>query len=269
MTHGILRLAASGALLASLAAAQKLEVDLVDDQVLKERLASGAVPYDARQARIEELFHQAGCPVEELRVDKTSADVICALPGQTNAVIAVGGHFDFVTAGTGIVDDWSGASMLASLYQALKIRPRRHTFLFIAFAAEEKGLVGSSRYVRNMTREQRARVRAFVNLECLGLTPPKVWLSRATPALVARLDEVAGALHVHVDGVNVERVGDDDSHPFLSAQIPVITIHSLTQDTFPILHSKRDRMEAIHFDDYYAAFKLVSCYLAYLDVKLD
>jgi hypothetical protein len=48
---------------------------------------------------------------------------------------------------------------------------------------------------------------------------------------------VASALGVPPTGVNVDNVGDDDSHPFLDARIPVITIHSVTQETFPILHS--------------------------------
>jgi len=244
-------------------------VDLVDPPLLRNRLANGAVGLRQRQAKIEDLFHDVRCPVEEQRVDKNSGNVICTLPGQTSSTIMIGGHFDFVEAGKGIVDDWSGASLLASLYQALKSRPRRHTFVFVAFAAEERGLVGSSRYVRDMTPEQKALTRAFVNLECLGLTTVKVWTRRSTPALVMRLSEVARALDIPLQGVNVDRVGDDDTHPFLSAHIPVISIHSVTQETFPILHTARDRMDAIHFDDYYAAYKLAAYYLAYLDVKTE
>ena len=60
-------------------------------------------------------------------------------------------------------------------------------------------------------------------------------------------------------------MGDDDSHPFLSAKIPVLTIHSLTQQTFGILHTGRDQLSAIHPDDYYAAYRLAATYLAFLD----
>ena len=73
-------------------------------------------------------------------------------------------------------------------------------------------------------------------------------------------------LGIPLQGVNVDRVGDDDTHPFLSAHIPVISIHSVTQETWSILHSPRDRMDAINFEDYYAAYKLAAYYLAYLDV---
>src|SRR5206468_9934016 len=197
-----------------------------------------------RQAAIRDLFTEVGCAVEEQRVEHFSGNVICTLLGKTSSTIVVGGHFDFVENGKGMVDDWSGASLLPSLYQALKSRPRQHTYVFVAFAGEERGLLGSSWYLKKLTTEQKAPIRAFINLECLGLTPVKVWAHRSTPALLAHLDVVARAIKITVPGVNVERIGDDNTHPFLSAHIPVITIHSVTQETFRILHSDRDRMDA-------------------------
>ena len=64
-------------------------------------------------------------------------------------------------------------------------------------------------------------------------------------------------------------VGDDDSHPFLSARIPVITLHSVTQETLGLLHTPRDQIGAIHLDDLYEAYKLAASYLAALDSKLE
>jgi putative aminopeptidase FrvX len=263
------RLVAVAVLLTGCCLAEKLEVDLVTPVLVRNRLESGVVGHRERQAAIRDLFRDAGCSVEEQRIDRSAGNVICTLPGQTSSTIVVGGHFDFADHGKGIVDDWSGASLLPSLYQALKGRPRQHTYIFVAFAAEEQGLVGSSRYVKSLTAEQKAVTRAFVNLECLGLTPVKVWTHRSAPDLVARLAEVARAIEVTVQGVNVEQVGDDDTHPFLSAHIPVISIHSVTQDTIRILHSERDRLDAINFDDYYTAYKLAAYYLAYLDLKAE
>jgi Zn-dependent M28 family amino/carboxypeptidase len=252
------RTAAVAVLLTGFGLAQTLDVDRVVETVVKKRLSSGEVKPRQRQAAIRDLFTEVGCSVEEQPIDKSSGNVICTLPGQTNSTIVVGGHFDFVDRGRGIVDDWSGVSLLPSLYESLKNRPRQHTYVFVAFAGEERGLVGSSRYVKKLTPDQKARIRAFVNLECLGLTPVKVWVHRSTPALVARLIEVARAINTSLQGVDVERVGDDDTHPFFLAHIPVISIHSVTQETFQILHTVRDRLDAIHFDDYYAAYKLAA-----------
>lgn len=48
----------------------------------------------------------------------------------------------------------------------------------------------------------------------------------------------------------------------------MISIHSVTSETLPILHSKRDDIMAVQMDDYDAAYRLVVFYLAYLDNKL-
>jgi Zn-dependent M28 family amino/carboxypeptidase len=260
---------AVAALLAVSCFAEKLEVNLVVERLVKSRLERGEVKPKLRQATIRELFTDVGCTAEEQNISKSDGNVICTLPGETSSTITVGGHFDFVDNGRGIVDDWSGTSLLPSLYQSLNSKPRKHTYAFVAFAQEERGLVGSSHYVKKLTKEQKELLRAFVNLECLGLTPVKIWLRRSTPFLVTSLDQVANAIQTTVDAVNVDKVGDDDTHPFLAAHIPVITIHSITPETWGILHSRHDRLDAINFDDYYKAYKLIAYYLAYLDSNLE
>jgi hypothetical protein len=263
------RRAAQIAALGTLLYADNIEIALVDPATVQQRLEQGVLPLNERQEAIQRLFSDAGCAAEEQPVNKRSANVICTLKGTSDdAAIVVGGHFDFVDKGQGIVDDWSGTSLLPSLYQALSGRPRKHTFVFVAFAAEETGLNGSRRYVRNLTPDQRKNVRAFVNLECLGLSAPKVWLQRAARDLVTWLQDASMGLGLHLEGVNLDNVGWDDSFPFTEKKIPVITVHSVTQQTFPILHTARDQVSAINPALYYDTYRLVSVYLAHLDGKL-
>jgi Iap family predicted aminopeptidase len=59
-----------------------------------------------------------------------------------------------------------------------------------------------------------------------------------------------------------------DSESFARYQIPRITLHSVTQKTWPILHSPFDKMAAIQMNDYYDSYKLIAGYLAYLDDSL-
>jgi len=269
LTHRIIGPAVVAVLIVGSSFAQKLEVNLASESLIESRLASGQVRGRQRQAVIRGLFADAGCSAEEQPVGRHSGNVVCTLAGDTGSTIAAGGHFDFVDAGQGIVDDWSGASLLPSLYEALKTHPRRHTYVFIAFTDEEQGLVGSARYIKKLTADQKARIHAFVNLECLGLNPVKYWANRSTPALVQDLADVAAGLGDSLQAVNVDKVGDDDTHSFLNAKIPVISIHSITPDTFGILHSARDKMAAIDFKNYYEAYKLAANYLAYLDAKVE
>jgi len=72
-----------------------------------------------------------------------------------------------------------------------------------------------------------------------------------------------------LSAVNVDRVGLSDSGPFLSARIPVIDFHSLTQDTLPVLHSSRDAFAAVKGKDYIDSYNLIVAYLAYLDLALS
>ncbi|HUX10885.1 MAG TPA: M28 family peptidase [Terriglobia bacterium] len=226
----------------------------------------------ARESELRKMFLQAGCTAADLSEErvrrKDPPNIICTLSGSSHSVIIVGAHTDHAEAGKGVVDDWSGAALLPALVESLRAAPRRHTFLFIGFTDEEEGLVGSHYYVRHLSRAQVHDIRAMVNLECLGLTPTKVWADRANRQLLAGLITIARHYKLDLQGVNVDRVGDDDTHPFLWRHVPVITIHSVTQDTWSILHSVRDNPSAINFNDYYNSYRLVVAYLAYLDATL-
>ena len=196
MRNLIAKVAGAAAVFAGLGLAQQLTLDLVSEGSVRQRLEAGVVKHQERQATIRQMFADAGCVTEQDPVDKKSGNEICTLPGETDSRVVVGGHFDFAERGDGIIDDWSGTSLLPSLYQALKGSPRKHTFVFVAFAAEERGLVGSDHYVRKMPREKKTITRAFVNLECLGLSPTKVWAHRSSPELMTRLAAVAKAIDI-------------------------------------------------------------------------
>jgi Zn-dependent M28 family amino/carboxypeptidase len=181
----------------------------------------------------------------------------------------VGAHTDHVDSfGDGVVDNWTGASLLPSLLYSLSGQSRRHTFVFVGFAAEEQGLVGSAYYAEHLTPEQRTRVEAMVNMDSLGLTPTKVWATHADKALLDALVSVASASSLPIAAVNVDGLGTADSESFARYQIPRITLHSVTQETWPILHSVRDQLNAVKMKDYYDSYHLIAEYLAYLDDTL-
>jgi putative aminopeptidase FrvX len=172
-----------------------------------------------------------------------------------------------VSAGDGVVDNWSGASLLPSLYEAVKLEPRRHTYVFIGFTDEEQGEIGSRFYARQMTKEQVAAADAMVNMDTLGLAPTEIWTSHSDKRLNGVLIYVAKQLNIPVSGVNVEQIGSTDSEQFAALKIPSITIHSLTQETWNahILHTSKDKFSAIRLDDYYQTYRLLAAYIAFLD----
>lgn len=220
-----------------------------------------------RELKLQSMFEEAGCigdNLTEQRVKHAQApNVICTLPGSTGSEIIVGAHFDFVDRGKGVVDNWSGCSLLPSLFQGLKETPRRHTFVLIGFTNEEAGLVGSSFYVHQLSKEDRRNIQAMVNLDSLGLSPTKMDL--ADKKLAQALVTVARSSNLPLTLMNVRNLGRSDSDSFQDKSIPSITIHSVTADNWPILHSPRDQLSAIHLDDYYDTYLLIRAYLAYLD----
>jgi Zn-dependent M28 family amino/carboxypeptidase len=225
-----------------------------------------------REKRLLGLFQESGCtdnlteqPVKHVKV----ANVVCILPGATDSIILVAGHFDFINAGKGVVDNWSGCALLPSLYASLKFSPRRHTFIFVGFTDEERGLIGSQFYVSKMSKENIKKISAMVNLDSLGTSPTKVERDRGADNLLDALGRVAAAMKLPVSIMNVHKVGRSDADSFQDRKVPAISIHSLTQETFPILHSRRDQLDAIHLSDYYETYLLIRAYLPYLDQTLD
>jgi Zn-dependent M28 family amino/carboxypeptidase len=253
------------------AAAEELRYKLVSRDVVETRLRKYEGDDQQREATIKHLFSEAGCADKNLSEQPVKgsklSNIICVLPGNSDRVVVVGAHFDHVSAGDGVVDNWSGAALLPSLYEAAKVDPRKHTYIFIGFCDEEKGEVGSHFYARQMTREQIARTDAMVNMDTLGLGPAEVWTSHSDKALTGALVYIGKELNIPVIGQDVEQVGSTDSVQFSERKIASITIHSLTQETWNagILHTSKDRISAIRFDDYYQTYKLLAAYVVFLD----
>jgi Iap family predicted aminopeptidase len=158
--------------------------------------------------------------------------------------------------------------LLPALFYSLSARPHRHTFVFIGFSAEERGLLGSRYYAYHLTSAQRAQIDAMVNFDSLGLGPTEVWASHADKVLLDALDRVATASKLPVTVMNPENGASADSESFARYQIPRITLHSVTDETWSILHSPLDQMAAINIEDYYESYKLIAEYVAYLDEAL-
>lgn len=249
----------------------KIVFHQVPRNIVEARLGKYAGNNQQREATLKQLFADAGCDAQHVSEQsvKTSKlpNVVCVFPGSSDKVIIVGAHFDHVSEGDGVVDNWSGASLLPSLFEAIKVEPRKHTYIFIGFTDEEKGEVGSHFYVQQMTKEQVAATDAMVNLDTLGLAPSEVWISHSDKRLANALAYIAKQINAPLSAVNVEQVGSSDGEQFAERNIPRITIHSLTQETWDarVLHTSKDKISAMRLDDYYQSYRLLAAYLAYLD----
>ena len=268
-----MRFALALSLAAFAAAGQHLEFMVLKEGVLQDRLRLAHPKNAERYHRLRTLFKQTGCrdhalheqPVKGSQEPNLICDVAGA--GENPRKIIVGAHFDSV-GGDGVIDNWSGAVLLPSLAQFLRRGARRHSFEFVGFAAEEKGLLGSQAYLKSLSKEERKQIAAVISMDSLGLGPAKCWPNGSTKELIMAAAGIAHALHLDFQGVNVERVGTTDSAVFKQARIPVLSLHSVTQNTWTTINSNRDVWAAVSWHDYYDTHRLISALLVYLDQTL-
>ena len=259
------------ALLAHAATAEELKLSYLTQDQLKTWVSQAEAKNTGRLDRLRSLFQSVGCATTEQKVSGSKMpNLICEIPGPDEAVILIGAHYDKVDQSQGVIDNWSGASMLPAIYQAIKYAgtAAKHMIVFVAFADEEKGLVGSRSYAAKLKKEERAHYEAMINIDSVGSGPVKIWAGRNDPRLTQLLNAVAVSLKIEVGAINLDQVGLGDSFPFHDKKIRTIDFHSLTAETWPILHSPRDNPQALQFENYWDTYRLVATYVAYLDLKL-
>jgi Peptidase family M28/PA domain len=159
----------------------------------------------------------------ELEVDAVSerrdtVNVIAeTTAGRADRVVMAGGHLDSVPAGPGINDNGSGTAALLEIADALGGRARGARVRLAFWGAEELGLIGSRRYVRELEPEEREEIAAYVNLDMVGSPEPAHGVySDADPEIEQLLRRLVGPR------AEEENAGANSDHaPFERAGIPV------------------------------------------------
>ena len=90
--------------------------------------------------------------------------------GNSSQVIMLGAHLDTVAGTPGINDNGSGAAALIEL--ALQVGNKNYSptnkLRFAWWAAEESGLVGSTRYVNSLTASEKANIGMYLNFDMIA-----------------------------------------------------------------------------------------------------
>lgn len=135
-------------------------------------------------------------------------------PADAARVVMTGAHLDSVPEGPGLNDNGSGVAAALEIAEGLSGRGLALRFAF--WGAEEIGLVGSTRYVESLSRAERDRIAAYVNLDMVG-SPG------ARPAVYDGDARIAAALRRQLgEDAPSDDLGDSSDHaPFARAGIPV------------------------------------------------
>ena len=233
---------------------------LIPNAELIQRVTDAPKDNLERAARLAEWFRAAGCePVLHPVGGKKRADnVECILPGESDEIILLGGHTDRSPGSPGVVDNWSGTVMLSALYEALASSPRAYTFVFVGFSAEEEGLIGSRKYVKNLDKEAKRKIRAMINLDTVGSGPLQMETELSDEFLLKSFLSILSMEGAKPLGMNIGNVGESDYSPFRIAGIPVLILHSLKRDQFNKLHTSEDNVDLLDKPAYYQNYRQVA-----------
>ncbi|MDD5629575.1 MAG: M20/M25/M40 family metallo-hydrolase, partial [Elusimicrobia bacterium] len=230
-----------------------------DEQMYKDMELS-PLTYEERLAAVIELFKRGGAKPEEIitqDVGSGQKNVYVVKKGKTDRVVVVSSHHDREWAvGRGTIDNWTGTTMVTNLYQAMHDMETEATIVFMSFAREEDGLVGSARYLKSLTKEQRAKIDANVNLDTLAVDGTFSWKNNSTESLLEMVKKVAEQEKLDHQPARLWG-GDADSSSFRRYGIAALTLFGVSPERiFDIVHSENDTMAVFSMPHYKNAFLL-------------
>ncbi|VEF49336.1 aminopeptidase [Bacillus freudenreichii] len=168
-------------------------------------------------------------------------------------IVYITSHYDSVPYSPGANDDGSGTSTIVELARILKNFPTDKELRFVAFGAEEIGLVGSNYYVRNLPKEDLDRSLINFQMEMLG--------AKYEPASYLAVNTVDGNPNTAWDYTNAAfdklgkdkeklilfRRGSSDHVPFHNAGITAACFNMGTSNggLEPEYHTYHDTIENI------------------------
>jgi hypothetical protein len=171
-------------------------------------------------------------------------NVIAELPGESEESIVVCAHYDSVWRGPGVIDNASGVEGVRRIAEKLVGRAHPRTLVFIAFASEEIGLIGSQHLVWEWkVRGLLRNVVGCVNLDCIA-HGDKLELMVGPDELRGRAIEAARRLGFDKRyDINVTAPGNGTDHYYFSQEnIPAI---SILHFPYPEYHLPSERMELV------------------------
>lgn len=207
------------------------------------------------------------------------------LPGQDAAgrIVMVTAHYDTVAGTPGADDNGSGCVVMLEVARRLARTPVSAEVRLVWFDGEERGLLGSLRYLELLGDEELQRIAGVINLECVGYVDLEPGSQRLPPGvrpvfdpgdvgdfilLVSNLDSravlqrVAASFRAVWSGpTRVEDFGwvpgkawvlpdirRSDHAPFWDAGIPAVLVTDTANFRNPNYHRRSDRADTLDFD---------------------
>ncbi len=179
--------------------------------------------------------------VDIQRLSRTVHNVAAYLPGESDEYVVIGAHYDHLGMGEqfslgtpgqthpGADDNASGTSGVIELARYFSKQPKqKRGMMFLAFAGEELGLLGSAHYVSNPYMPLNKAV-AMINMDMIGrMRDGKIFLagSGTGSSFKGMLAELTPKYNFKVDLSETAGYGSSDHTSFTTKQVPVLFFFS-------------------------------------------
>lgn len=193
-----------------------------------------------------------------------TSNVIGVIEGEgphADETIVVGGHYDHLGMGgygsrtpersevhNGADDNATGTAAILELarrFAASDTKPGRR-IVFIAFSAEERGLIGSAHYVENPTVPLE-KIVAMVNFDMIGWLRDDaltIYGAATSPSFSAAIEAAGADSGLDLKPIDAGFAGSDHL-PFMGKQIPAMFLHTGLTSTY---HTPDDDFETINVE---------------------
>lgn len=176
-------------------------------------------------------------------VQRKVRNVVGQLPGETGEYVAIGAHYDHLGLGDehslapsligkphyGADDNASGSAGLLELARYFGSRPKsKRGILFLAFAGEELGLLGSSYYVNQPLAPLQQAV-AMINMDMIGrVQNGKIYVggTGTGSTLKSIVAEASNGVDLTIDLSEKSGYGSSDHTSFTTKEVPVLFFFS-------------------------------------------
>lgn len=219
----------------------------VDSRLQIELMQSIPASNRDRERVVFEQFEQVDCDqLERQWVNARDGDnLICTIEGgKSDRRLLIGAHYDTVPNSAGVADNWSGIAVLVSLAQHFSRHRPSSTLEFVAFAGEERDLLGARAYIYS----EREKPAVMVNLDTLGLSP-MAYDPRSDPSLRC----LAASQGLGPSPWIKDLTGDWEV--FARHGVPILALHSIQPANLRLLHSRRDRRSIINDDELISSYR--------------
>jgi aminopeptidase YwaD len=202
--------------------------------------------------------------IENKLINNFKADNICAMvPGtaKPDSFIVYTAHYDHLggmgskTYFPGANDNASGVSLLMGLAKYYASHPQRYSMVFICFAGEELGLLGS-KYFTEHPLMPLSNIRFLTNLDLEGTGEEGITVVNATvyPAAYNLLKQINTDGHLLAKVASRGKAANSDHYFFTEKDVPAIYIY--TMGGIKAYHDIYDISATLPLNEYEHLFKL-------------